>query len=117
MMYLEREKDLFQKVQAAFWRYYQQAIEVMLRVAKERGERLDTETPPHHRMSPEGEVYEVRKKGRRLQEIISLPGWEKDPSKLAKVVEECVDVANYALFLAAFAQMLRSEVTGEGRRK
>lgn len=75
---------------------------------RERGLKLDL-TPIHHRIAPGGMLHEIKKRGLRIQSFMDNPRWHSDPHLLDKLIDECVDIANFATFLGAFATLLKGE--------
>lgn len=119
MLFLKKEEEAHNETKAAFWFRYDSLLGAMAAVSQERGTRLQTlsggSAPLHHRMTPEGMVHEVRKKARRIEETMLCDYWYRDRALVAKVIEECVDAANYALFLGALCKMLEDEMYEGGR--
>jgi len=76
---------------------------------KERGAKLDV-TPIHQRISPEGMRHEIQKRALRIESFMSDLDWPANGPLLIKLIDECVDIANYATFLGAFAVLLNEEV-------
>lgn len=109
MIYLEREQAEFTKTKAEFQDTYLGLTNEMYRVFKEKGATRDTGAPIHHRMSPASMVALAQAKMRRIETLTSTVGWEDNSDLLDKVVEECCDVANYNLFVAALCKMLQKE--------
>ena len=110
MKFLKVEQDLFAEVQAEFWSHYATLIEEMQVIAVERGVRLDKDTPLHHRMEPAALCHEVLKKGRRVRSMLGQKGWEDSEELLLKTIEECTDIGNFALYLAATANLFLCEL-------
>ena len=76
---------------------------------QERGAKLDV-TPIHHRLSPKGMLHEIEKRGLRIESFMDDPDWWANAPLLVKLIDECVDIINYATFLGAFATLLQEEV-------
>lgn len=117
MIYLKSEQEQFEKTKEAFRvKCVEMTRRASARVA-ERGKVSDLESPIHHRMSPEGMAHEVAKKATRIQVKQQPEGWAADPRILAGVVEECIDVINYARFLGALCLMLTEEQEPKARAR
>ena len=110
MKFLERERIAFEQTKHEFWLHYGDMITQMQELAAERGERLDMDTPLHHRMEPSALCHEVLKKGRRTRSMVGQEGWEDSEELLLKTIEECTDIANFALYLAATTHLFLCEL-------
>lgn len=110
MIYLRREKEQFEGTKKAFGEAYAALLSEMATVAEAKGRTRDTGSPIHHRKSPSGMVSDIQSKSRRIESLISAHGWQDEPEALSKVVEECTDIANYSLFIAALAVLLGKEI-------
>lgn len=109
MIYLKREREQFEDTKAAFTKAYGALLQRMAAVADSKGEDRDTGSPIHHRMSPHDMLAILQAKSRRIESIMTTPGWSVDQTALAKVIEESVDIANYCLFVAALCSLLQDE--------
>ena len=109
MIYLKAEKHAFEVVKERFNKAYLALLETMFKVFEEKGKVRDAGSPIHHRMSPVSMLTLIQAKGRRIESLLSEPEWETKQDYLEKVVEECTDVANYALYIAALCSILLSE--------
>lgn len=109
MIYLRRETEEFTKTKAEFEEAYTALLERMFNIFKEKGKTRDVGSPLHHRQSPVGCLSITQAKGRRIEALLSLEEWEQNDKLLAAVIEECVDAANYVLYIAALCQMLQEE--------
>lgn len=109
MIYLQSEEVVFDQVKAAFAHRYTQLLQKMLDTFEKKGETRDTGSPIHHRQSPYSMLGVAQSKGRRIESILSRPGWEKDRNLLEGVIEECVDIANYVTYVAALCVLLLEE--------
>ena len=109
MIYLQEEVEGFERTKNEFEANYKTLLLRMLETFTRKGATRDTNSPIHHRMSPATMIALAQAKMRRIETIISTPKWEKDMALLNKVIEECGDVANYNLFVAALCMMLEKE--------
>jgi len=109
MIYLEREKAEFTKTKKEFEEAYLALTNEMYSTFKEKGKTRDVGSPLHHRQSPVGCLSIAQAKCRRIESLLSLDDWELDGKLLAGLVEECVDAANYVLYIAALSRMLQEE--------
>jgi hypothetical protein len=109
MIYLDREKVEFARTKEEFEGAYLSLTNEMYTTFKAKGATRDTGAPIHHRMSPASMVALAQAKMRRIETLTSTAGWEENDGLLDKVVEECGDVANYNLFIAALCLMLQKE--------
>lgn len=109
MIYLQREETEFTKTKKEFEEQFYALLERMLSTFKAKGETRDTGSPIHHRMSPATMIALAQAKMRRIETIISTVDWENDINLRSKVIEECGDVANYNLFVAALCLLLAKE--------
>lgn len=109
MIYLQREKEEFTRTKNKFEEQYCALLQRMHDVFQEKGRTRDVGSPLHHRQSPVGCLSIAQAKGRRIEALLSLKGWELSDKLLADVTEECVDAANYVLYIAALCEMLQKE--------
>ena len=109
MIYLGSEKAEFSRTKAEFNGAYKHLLQEMYNVYEAKGETRDTQTPIHHRMAPVTMIALAQAKLRRVETIVSQPDWENDKTLCEKVIEECGDVANYSLYVAALCLMLLKE--------
>lgn len=109
MIYLQSEIAAFEQVKAEFAHQYTQLLQRMLDTFERKGETRDTGSPIHHRMPLTTMIALAQAKCRRIESILSRPGWEERPTYLEDVIEECVDVANYVLYLASLCSLLEEE--------
>jgi len=109
MIYLQSEKEQFAETKAKFDAAYNYLLQELYNVYAAKGETRDALTPIHHRMSPENMVALAQAKLRRIETLVSQPDWENDKALREKVIEECGDVANYNLYIAALCLMLLKE--------
>lgn len=110
MIYLRRETEEFTKTKAVFADAYMALLEKMFDTFTEKGKTRDVGSPLHHRQSPVSCLSITQAKGRRIEALLSLEGWERNDKRLADVIEECVDAANYVLYIAALCRMLQKEL-------
>lgn len=109
MIYLDSETREFTKTKQQFEEAYIAHLERMLETYRSKGASRDTGSPIHHRHSPEQMLGVIQAKGHRLDALFSGVGWQYQSDVLDKVVEECIDQANYALYIAALCSMLLEE--------
>jgi len=109
MLYLKAEKVMFGKVKAMFGEQYEELLAQMSNTFKEKGKTRDVNTPIHHRSSPQALATMAELKVSRLKSICGATDLDRSPELLARLVEESVDLANYALFLGATAAMVLKE--------
>ena len=110
MIYLRREEAEFIKTKKEFEEGYTALLERMFSIFQEKGKTRDVGSPLHHRQSPVGCLTIAQAKCRRVESILSFDSWELNEKLLADLVEECVDTANYALYIATLAKMLQEEL-------
>lgn len=110
MIYLQSEHKSFAETKLQFSEAYIAHLERMLETYRRKGETRDVGAPIHHRMSPEQMLGLIQAKGRRVDSLLSQPGWEHNGDDLDKIAEECLDQANYALYIASIASLLLKEV-------
>ncbi len=109
MIYLKSEQAMFEKVKTLF---RAQCAIMTARAATrdaERGKSADLGSPIHHRMSPEGMAHEITKKGERVQRKQSVEDWTENLVILDEIVDDCMDVINYATFLGALCLMVKED--------
>lgn len=111
MIFLEKEKVAFTETKAEFTAAYTTLLERMFDTFKEKGKTRDVGSPLHHRQSPFGMLSIAQAKCRRVESILSRPEWEAHPTLLKDITEECVDAANYVLYIAALCSLLGEEST------
>lgn len=113
MILLSEERELNDKTLARWDEALRTIAERAWGTHRERGLKLDL-TPIHHRLSPKGMVHEIKKRGLRIESFMDGPDWHTNGPLLVKLIDECVDIINYATFLGAFATLLQEE-TDESR--
>lgn len=111
MIYLDREITEFERTKTEFEEVYSSLLQRMYDTFKEKGATRDTGAPIHHRSSPMQMLALAQAKMRRIETLISTGGWEEDVDLCSKIVEECGDVANYNLYIAALCLLLKGEKT------
>ena len=109
MIYLQKEHEQFEDTKRRFEAAFVTTLERMLNTYRAKGESRDVDSPIHHRMSPGLMLGLLQAKSRRLDSIMSRPGWEQEPSNLEKLIEESGDVATYASYISALCLMLLKE--------
>lgn len=115
MIYTQSERKQFAGTIKRFDFLYEALIKQMEYVYREKAEERDVDTPLHHRMSPLYMLSVIQAKCRRLDAMLTRPGWEEDEHLRDRVVEECIDAANYALYISAFCWLIDDEEPAEGR--
>lgn len=109
MLYLKAEKVMFAKVKAMFQEQYEELLTRMLDTVKEKGKTRDVNTPIHHRSSPEALATMAELKVSRVKSLCGDHELDRSPALLRRLVEESVDLANYALFIGSTAAMILKE--------
>lgn len=102
MKYLNYEARQFEVTKEAFRERYVTLLNYMQKVFLAKGVTRDVNSPIHHRQSPQSMLALAQAKGRRVERLLET---EQYPA----VIEECVDIANYVLFIAALYKMLEAE--------
>lgn len=109
MIYLQREQAEFEKTKEEFEEKYTGLLQMMHDVFREKGRTRDTGSPLHHRQSPVGMLSIAQAKCRRIEALLSSEEQPWTGRHLADIIEECIDAANYLLYIAALCRMLRVE--------
>ena len=109
MIYLKSEEVAFAETKAEFAAAYTTLLERMFNTFEEKGKTRDICSPLNHRQSPFGMLSIAQAKCRRIEALLSRPEWEDHSITLKDITEECVDVANYVLYLAALCSLLGEE--------
>ena len=109
MIYLQKEREAFAETLEEFEATYIKLLENLLSVFQHRAATRDTDTPIHHRMSPQSMLALAQAKTRRVETLLSSQGTFEEPGRLVKVIEECGDIANYCLYISALCSMLKRE--------
>lgn len=109
MIYLDSENQQFTKTKQQFEMAYIAHLERMLETYRQKGATRDIGSPIHHRHSPEQMLGVIQAKGHRIDSLFSGGDWQYQSDVLDKVIEECIDQANYALYIAALCSMLLKE--------
>lgn len=109
MIYLKSENEKFNIVKEEFADEYSALLMRMYDTFIAKGKTRDAGSPIHHRQSPTSMLSIAQAKCRRVESILSRPGWEERQTALEDVIEECVDVANYVLYLASLCSLLEEE--------
>ncbi len=104
MIYLQRERDEFELTKQQFRIKCQEIRTMMAKVDAERGEVRDMNSPLHHRQPPQGMLALAKSKCSRLDRLLDI-----SHPDIPQIVEECVDIANYAVFIAALYLMIMEE--------
>lgn len=107
MKYLDRERRRNLELIREFDEQFRIIVQEMIEVYERKGEDREacSATPIHHHSGPSDMVREIQTKGRRLKGMLDYAGWWNNEHRLSNVVEEAVDIANYALFLATLSRM------------
>lgn len=107
MQFLEREVQLFGDVLTDFHEAYASIIEEMQDVYDMKATSYERRTgrPLHHRLQPHALAHEQATKARRVASLIDRSNWWHHPRRLEGIIEECIDGANYFLYLAALCRM------------
>jgi hypothetical protein len=108
MILLKDERELNERTLERWNKALREIAERAWGTQKERGEKLDV-TPIHHRIAPEGMLHEVKKRALRIESFFDDHQWHTNRALLVKLIDECVDIANFATFLGAFATLLQEE--------
>ncbi len=109
MIYLQSELDQFAATKELFREHYEALLESMFQTFVEKGKQRDTGSPIHHRQHPLGMLAIVQAKCRRVDALLARAGWKASLKVLSLIIEECVDAANYLLYIAALCRMLIAE--------
>ena len=109
MIYLKSELAQFTETKEAFADAFRDALGSMWDTFQAKAKVRDVGSPIHHRYAPRRNLEVAQAKGRRIESLTSVQGWENDPKALASVLEECYDAANYLMFIAALCSMLQAE--------
>ena len=107
MLFPKKMRTLLTQEHKRFNRIYVGMLDKQKQVMLERGADRDNETPIYIRRSP-GENYGVASsKMLRIRSLLSnLDRNRPQASVLKKLIEECIDVCNYLLFIAALCSMV-----------
>jgi len=82
-------------------------------VVSERARQYDVVKPVWHRLSyPWGFLHEISKKSGRVEQLYRSAEENDDDVKWDVVLEELIDIVNYARFLAAIVLMLHRRREG-----
>ena len=109
MIYLKSELAQFEDTKRDFTNAFRKVLEEMFRVFNAKAKVRDVGSPIHHRYAPRRNLEVAQAKGRRIESLTSVQGWERDHEALALTLEECYDAANYLMFIAALCSMLQAE--------
>lgn len=115
MIYLQSEEREFKRTRTDFEGAFRFILESMFRTFQEKGAVRDVGSPIHHRQSPHQQLGIAQAKCRRLESLMSVPGWEQDQTALGLIMEECCDAANYLGFIGALCSMLLVELADKPR--
>lgn len=110
MIYLDSENQQFTKTKQQFEMAYIAHLERMLEVYRERGKTRDIGSPIHHRQPPEYMLGVIQAKSRRVDSFFSIEDWQSNGDVLDDVIEECIDQANYAVYIASLCSLLLKEI-------
>ena len=108
MILLNDERELNEQTLKRWSKALREIAERAWGTQVERGEKLDV-TPIHHRIAPAGMLHEIKKRALRIESFMADPAWHSNPHLLHKLIDECIDIANFATFLGAFATLLQEE--------
>jgi len=106
MIYTKKEQEQFKLTKARFAKLFTGLLETMLATYERKGQKRDVGSPIHHRQSPSTMLAIAQAKTRRIESILSQPAWEREKSMREAVIEECVDAANYMLYIGALCLLL-----------
>jgi len=101
--YLLSEVKAFQVIQQRAKAAYVWMLTEMRDVFENKAEIRDVSTPIHHRQSPETMLALAAGKCRRIEVLLETDRYEG-------LIEECVDVANYVLFIASLARLHQQDI-------
>jgi len=103
MRYLPSERKQMQIVQQRAKAVYNWLLTEMKDIFENKAKVRDVSTPIHHRQSPETMLALAMGKCRRLESLLKTARYEE-------MIEECVDVANYVLFIASLARLHQQDI-------
>ena len=110
MLMPKNVRELMQSEQLKFTEVYRDTLKELNRIMIERGRDRDTETPIYIRRPPESNRSLAEGKLLRVQSLLAQLDSERPYTKdLRKLIEECVDIANYAIFIAVTCKMVLDE--------
>jgi len=109
MIYLQEEIKQFSRTKKKFADLYEYLLEQMFKTFKEKGAVRDAVTPIHYRLSPRDMLALIKAKSRRIEALMSSADYARNSKRLASTVEECIDVANYSLYIATICELLLAE--------
>ena len=89
---------------------YEQMLDKQKSIMFERGKDRDNESPIYFRRSPEMNLGVAQSKIHRIEALLTRLDVNKPaPAMLKKIIEECLDAANYLLFIAVLCSIVLSE--------
>ncbi len=107
-------RELMHAEQERFVRVYKEVLRDMNKIMTERGKDRDNETPIYVRRPPESNRSLAEGKLLRVQSLLSkLDTEDPDLPDLRKIVEECIDISNYAIFIAVTCTIVLNEEDSE----
>lgn len=110
MLLPEDVMEFMKEQQIKFTELYSAMLSEMHEVATERGRVRDKDTPIFIRRSPEENLGIAHGKVYRVESLLAqVAAGAPNERLLKKVQEECIDIANYVLFIAVLAEMVRRE--------
>jgi len=109
VIYLRKEIEAFTQTKHEFEEAYVSLLERALNIYQANAATRDVGSPIHHRQSPMSMLSLAQAKCRRIEARISDNNWERNKATIPLVIEECVDVTNYVLYIAALCLLLLQE--------
>lgn len=107
MLFPKDVREQMERSQENFTASYLSILQKMQHVMEERGSVRDTDTPIYVRRSVGEQLGIAHGKFYRVQSCLdSLNHKAPRLDLLRKVIEECIDIANYVIFIAALCRLV-----------
>jgi len=114
MLFPKNVRRMLGEEHGRFCARYERMVGDMQDLMVERGEDRDNESPIYFRRSPEMNLGVAQSKIHRIEALLTkLDVNTPAPTLLKKLIEECLDAANYLLFIAVLCSIVLTEEVEE----
>lgn len=114
MLFPKKVRHMLASEHGRFIACYEQMLDKQKKIMYKRGEDRDNESPIYFRRSPEMNLGVAQSKIHRIEALLSqLNTREPAISSLKKIIEECLDAANYLAFIAVLCSIVLDEEEDE----
>lgn len=110
MLFPKNVRRMLSEEHGRFIARYEKMLGMQKSIMYERGKDRDNESPIYFRRSPEMNLGVAQSKIHRIEALLTRLNVNRPaPSLLKKLIEECLDAANYLLFIAVLCSIVLEE--------